>query len=156
MLAKALGYPRPPEHFPVLKLPKPRSEQAVIERALILHIIINCAFEMPIQLARAWLDRERLTDGHTAGEQRYLDAVEGGLAPDSQGHRLQLEALWALAWALSQVPALDFGSHCGGELASLTAHRGTHSHLSAHRKIDVARRRSERERHRVSEDGHGG
>ncbi|HYO67259.1 MAG TPA: DUF4272 domain-containing protein, partial [Archangium sp.] len=70
-------------------------------------------------LARSWLRQEGLEGVLTPGEQHYLGEVEKGLAPESQGHQLQVEALWALVWALALVPVLDFGKHCGDELSGL-------------------------------------
>jgi hypothetical protein len=118
-LARALGYPPPPAHFPWLDRERVRPEREVIDRSLVLHIIVNCSFGMPTALARAWLDREGLLASLSPGERHYLEEIDQGLAPDAKGHQLQVESLWALAWALSQVPSLDFGHYCGDELAGL-------------------------------------
>ena len=113
-----LGFPKPPEHFPILDRVETRPEEDVVNRALVLHVVINVAFNMPTDLARIWLDHQGLSQSMTEGENGFLESVDGGMAPDAQGHQLQVEALWALVWALGHVPTLDFNEYCGESLSS--------------------------------------
>jgi uncharacterized protein DUF4272 len=113
-----LGFPQPPDWYPFIERRRLRRVSEVEDRALVLNVVINCSYGMPIDLAREWLGDHGLSSSLTAAEHEYLVAVDHGAAADSFGHRLQVEALWTLAWGLSLAPALNWNSYCGDELAS--------------------------------------
>ncbi len=70
---------------------------------------------MPPELARDWLIANDLTECLSPVEQAYV----GGSGEADERDRGQVEALWALAWALGLTPELDHATYCGDELASL-------------------------------------
>lgn len=115
----SLGFPKPPEHFPVLEAGTLRSGRDVINRALALNVVINTSFGMPTDQARAWLDLYSLSSALTTDERTLLSDIDNGMPPDAKGHQLKVEALWTLIWALHQVETLDFTSYCGENLSSL-------------------------------------
>ena len=93
---RKLGFPSPPAHFPWLECTELRSQQEVVERALVLNVIINCAYRMPTDFARQWLREQRVIDKMTSAESAWLAAIDRGEDPAAQGHKLQVEALWVL------------------------------------------------------------
>ena len=114
-----LGFPVPPAHLPVLEDNEfPRSARGieeVIQRALVLNVRINLAFGMPPESARDWLTTNGLMGSLSPRE----SALVGGSARSGEQEKLQVEALWALAWALQLAPSLDHRAYCGDELATL-------------------------------------
>jgi hypothetical protein len=117
--AKRLGYPVAPDHPPVTEVDGWRSKNDVVNRALALDVVISCAHGFEVGPAWTWLRAADLTDAVTPGEAEYLDELESGLHLDDLARRLQVEALWALLWALSFTDELDFGEGCGGRVSPL-------------------------------------
>lgn len=117
--AASLGFPHPPAHLPQLDRDPLRPEEEVVERALALNLVIGCSWGMPMDLARAWLEREQLADRLTPGEIAFLADVDRGEDPESSDRQIQVEGLWVLAWALGLERTLDFGACCGDHLVSL-------------------------------------
>ena len=117
-LVGQLEFPQPPDWYPIIERGTLRSLAEVQNRALVGNVIHNCSYRMPTEYARAWLGTHGLIDDLTPGEVSYLDAMDGGLDPASQGHRLRVEALWILTWSLSLTPTLDWGAYCADEMAS--------------------------------------
>ena len=113
-----VGFPPPPDWYPTIERGSLRLLHEVEDRALPLNVVINCSFTMPTDVARSWLAANGLEDRLTSGESNYLAEIEAGAAPDSQGHQLQIEALWVLVWAASLVPAVDWATYCADTLAA--------------------------------------
>jgi hypothetical protein len=114
-----LGYVPPPDWYPPIDERPLRTINEIENRALALNVMINCAYGMPTAAARNWLTAHELLQALTPKEAEYLDAIDHGLQPDSQGHRLQVERLWALVWTLSFVETLDWSTYCADNLASI-------------------------------------
>lgn len=114
-----LGFPQPPAHLPLLEdneFPFTlREPEDVVQRALVLNVRINIAFRMPPDAARRWLTTNGLMSALTQRESELLD----GAAAVDEHEQLQVEGLWALAWALGLTQSLDHRSYCGEELATL-------------------------------------
>lgn len=115
-----LGFPEPPAHLPLLADDQSpfvlRPAQEVVDRALVLTVRINLAFRMRPETARDWLATNDLLDCLTHHESELV----GGSAIAGDEEKVQVEALWALAWALGLTPGeLDHQTYCGDELASL-------------------------------------
>jgi Domain of unknown function (DUF4272) len=117
-LVETLRFPQPPDWYPVIDRGTLRHLPDIQNRALVLNVVINCAFGMPTDHARAWLGAHGLIGELTGEEADHLAAVDAGLAAESQGHRLRVEALWLLAWSLSLTPTLDWSRYCGDEMSS--------------------------------------
>ncbi len=118
-MAAELDYPAIPTHLPLIDRVTTRSVDEIIDRALVLNVIINCSYGMPTGQGRAWLAANEVAAGLTQAEHRYLSVVEDGDEPSEQGHQLQVERLWCLAWALQLTDMLSWSDYCGQSLASL-------------------------------------
>ena len=118
-IAKRLGYARPPVDLPPTEVEQWRTEDEVVDRALVLDVVVSCAHGYDVGAAWTWLRAVNLIDRVTVGETQYLDELESGMHLDDLARRLQVEALWALLWALGFVDDLDFGVGCGDGVAPL-------------------------------------
>jgi hypothetical protein len=118
-IAKRLGYDRPPEDLPLTDVEQWRRQDEVVDRALVLDVVVSCAHGFDVGAAWKWLRAVNLIDRVTAGETVYLDELESGMHLDDLARRLQVEALWALLWALGFVGELDFGVGCGDGVTPL-------------------------------------
>jgi hypothetical protein len=118
-IARRLGYPAPPDELEMPDVTGWRERDEVVDRALALDVVVSCAHGFEIGPAWTWLKANDLIDAVTHGETEYLDELESGIHLDDLARRLQVEALWALLWALSYVDDLDFGAGCGGGVAPL-------------------------------------
>jgi hypothetical protein len=96
-----------------------RSTDEAVDRVLALNVVVSCAHGLPAVTARRWLTDAGLDTVVTAGESNYLDDLAEGIRLDDTARKLEVESLWALVWALSLVPELDFASGCGDGLAGL-------------------------------------
>ena len=114
-----LGFPEPPAHLPLLAdadTPfESREATEVIQRLVVLNVRVNLAFGMPVTDAQSWLSDNGLNRCLSPTEEAL---VAGGAKGDEQ-EQTHVEALWALAWALSLVGDLDPAGYCGDELVTL-------------------------------------
>jgi hypothetical protein len=118
--ARRLGYGRvATEGVPAFAPGGVRPVGEILERALVLHAVLSAAHGLATVTVRRWLTDAGLDAVLTAGESGYLDELAEGVHLDDTARMLEVESLWALAWALSLVPELDFGSACGAGLAGL-------------------------------------
>ncbi|MEY2455308.1 MAG: hypothetical protein QOK06_402 [Acidimicrobiaceae bacterium] len=118
-IARRLGYPAPPEDLEFPHASPWRTTAEVVERALVVNVVLSCAHGLPVESAATWLGEQRLVGALTAYETEYLDDLAEGLRIGAAHRRLQVEALWALLWALSFVEELDFGVGCGERVTPL-------------------------------------
>jgi hypothetical protein len=114
-MASQLGY-EVNESLPLLDGDlRMRSEDSVVKRLLCLHAAAACAYGFDRQRAIAWIGRERLSESLTAEERGFIEHGHG----DPNRFRVQIEAMWALAWALGIVSALEYGKPCGEGFVAL-------------------------------------
>ena len=73
-------------------------------------------YEMPGELAQELLEKERLDASLSDLERRYLAGEDDEAAYEFYGN---VEAGWALVWALSFIPTLDFSEYCGDDLVTI-------------------------------------
>ncbi len=118
-LARRLGYPAPPDDVPFPAVDGWRPVREVADRTLVLNVVVSCAHGLEPGKGWTWLTSAGLAEAVTPAEREYLDELESGMHIDDLARRLQVEALWALLWALSFTDALDFGEGCGGRVAPL-------------------------------------
>jgi hypothetical protein len=118
-IARRLGYPAPPEDLPLPVVDRWRARDEVVDRSLVADVVVSCAHGFHVASAWTWLRANGLIEAVTPGETTYLDEVESGMHLDDLARGLQVEALWALLWALSFVDELDFSAGCGGAVAAL-------------------------------------
>jgi hypothetical protein len=82
---------------------KARSSSAVIDRALALHAVVAASYGFPRDQATTWIEREGVSGSLTDLEREQLSSGGNGIV----GFRRRVEALAALAWTVSVVPACD-------------------------------------------------
>ncbi|HEV3227639.1 MAG TPA: DUF4272 domain-containing protein [Acidimicrobiales bacterium] len=112
-LARRLGYGTAPENLPPPEVGEPRSQREILDRALVLNVVISCAYGLPTLAALEWLRAEGLLDAMTDDEREFLVDVSEGLRVEELSRKLQVESLFTLLWALSVVGELDFDRGCG-------------------------------------------
>ena len=115
-LARRLGYGKPPDDVPDPWVGTLRSAEDVLGRALVLNVVISCAYGLPVLAALDWLRRHDLLDALTEDEREFLADASEGIHVEDLARKLQVEALFALLWALSLVDELDFDRGCGDEV----------------------------------------
>ena len=115
--ARRLGYGKPPEDVPTPRVGPLRSGEDVLNRALVLNVVISCAYGLPTLVALDWLRRADLLDLLTEDEREFLADASEGIHVEDLARKLQVESLFALLWALSLVDDLDFDRGCGDEVA---------------------------------------
>lgn len=87
-----------------------KAADEAFRRLLCLHATAACAFGFDRRRARTWLEQEGVWGDLTTAERQF---VENGQSNPAQ-FQVQVEGMWALAWALGIVPQLDFGRDCDG------------------------------------------
>lgn len=92
-----------------------RSVDEVTRRMLSIHAAGAMAHGMERSETISWLEREGLTDALTDHESRYVLRGSG----DSLRFIVQVEGLWALAWAMSMVDVLDFSRDCADDFVRM-------------------------------------
>jgi hypothetical protein len=85
-----------------------REVEDVAGRLLAMNAVAAVAYGFDKAKAIAWLQQEALERVLTEPERKFI--VQGEGAPEP--FRAQIEAMWALAWAIGMVSELDFGKEC--------------------------------------------
>lgn len=114
-IASELGYPVNTS-LPLLEEESlTRTPLEIINRLLCLHVTAASAYGFDRSTARAWLQREGAWDALSPTERHFLNV--GG--DSANRFKLQVEAAWALAWALQLVSTLDFSKECDNTFVSV-------------------------------------
>jgi hypothetical protein len=92
-----------------------RTADEAVKRLLCLHATAACAYGFDHSKARAWLERENALGDLTASELHFIEGGEG----DPNQFKIQVEGMWALAWALGIVPHLDFSKGCDSKFVMM-------------------------------------
>lgn len=100
-----------PTHLPLLDPPSLRPTQTVLDRLFALNVVTSVAFGFSRTAALAWLDQEELTKALSPRESAFLSTGRGPV----EDFQAQPETMWALAWAVRWVDALDFWRPCDGD-----------------------------------------
>jgi hypothetical protein len=130
--------------LPTLELPRPRSVEGVVDRALVLHGMLQLAFGAPTSAISFWLENEGLIGSLSRRECGILQSFVGQVDESTRDSLFwYIEALWALAWAGSFVSALPINQPVGDSLAS---------HLPSIRNGESAKKFRETFRLRSSKD----
>jgi hypothetical protein len=104
------------EALPLLdKAQTTKATNEIISRLLCLHATAACAHGFDRGKARAWLEQELLSGELTAAERQFLEGSQG----DPDRFKVQVEGMWALAWALGIVPRLDFDKGCDDSFVTM-------------------------------------
>jgi hypothetical protein len=105
-----------PLHLPLLEDGlELRNQDDAISRMLCLTAIGAASYGFEKAKALAWLRQEELDATLVKGEMAFLQQGVGS----PQVFQVQIEGLWALAWALSLVPTLNFWEDCDNRFATL-------------------------------------
>ena len=112
-LARRLGYGRTAPDLPPLDVGALRSTEVIVDRALVLNVVLSCAYGLSAEAALDWLTAEGLSQAVTDGEHEFLVDVAEGLRVQELARRLEVESLYALLWAVSIVDELDFDRGAG-------------------------------------------
>jgi hypothetical protein len=92
-----------------------RTNDESVKRLLCLNAVAACAYGFDKHKAVDWLRQEGAFDEMATSERRFIENSEG----DPIRFQVQVEGLWALAWALGLVPQLDFGEDCDDNFVML-------------------------------------
>lgn len=112
-LARRLGYGKPPGDIPEPVVGSLRTTGEIVDRALVLNVIISCAYGLRTDVALEWLHAEGLVARVTDTEHEFLVDVAEGLRVQELARRLEVESLFALLWGVSVVEELDFDQGAG-------------------------------------------
>jgi hypothetical protein len=105
-----------PQHLPFLEEGlRLRSQDDAVSRLLCLNAIGAASYGFDKARSLAWLRQERLEVELTKGELSFLQRGEG--LP--QFFQVQIEGMWALAWALNFVAVLDFWQDCDSRFVTM-------------------------------------
>jgi len=89
-----------------------RSNNELIDRALILNALINIYFEAPIPIIKGWIEQYGLTPALTEYEQKLLNKENKDLNEQEKINIYwNIEALWALMWAGNLIDDLPIDKH---------------------------------------------
>jgi len=91
-----------------------RNQKDALNCLLRLTAVAAASYGFDKAKSLAWLRQENLGALLTEGERRFLELDEGRL----ELFQVQIEGMWALAWALSLVPQLDFWKDCDSQFVS--------------------------------------
>ena len=92
-----------------------RSTEEAISRLLVLNAVAATAHGFDKARAIAWLKEEVLTDLLNEQERRFI--FEGVGQPDH--FRMQVEGMWALAWAIGIANDLNFAKDCDSRFVTM-------------------------------------
>jgi hypothetical protein len=118
-LARRLGYPKPPDDLPAPEAGELRATGEILDRAFVLNAVISCAYGLPTLAALDWLRSEGLLERLRTDEEEFLVDMSEGLKVEQLARKLEVESLFALAWAVSLVDVLDFDRGCGDQVTRL-------------------------------------
>lgn len=92
-----------------------RSADKVVSRILAMNAVAAIAYGFDKAKAIAWLEQEALKGSLSEQEQRFV--FEGMCEADR--FKLQVEGMWALAWAMGIVNDLNFAQDCDNRFATM-------------------------------------
>jgi hypothetical protein len=92
-----------------------RDHSDVVNRLLALNVVAAVAHGFDRRRALNWLDRENLNDTIANSERAFLERGVG----DPRAFKIQVEGLWALAWAVEMVSGLNYFRDCNPNFVTL-------------------------------------
>ena len=97
-----------------------RDPQAIARRTLVVHAMLQIAFQAPVPFIRQWIRENGLDADLAESERLILDKSNENLTEQEQTNLFwYIEALWAFVWAQGFVAQLPFDQPVGDNLASL-------------------------------------
>jgi hypothetical protein len=105
-----------------------------VNRLLTLTAMAAASYGFEKAKALAWLRQEKLDESLMPSESKFVIAGEG----NPQAFKMQIEGIWALAWALGMVSQLDFWKECDKSfVATLPNLKISQSGADWHRKAKM-------------------
>jgi len=92
-----------------------RSVDETVSRILAMNAVVATAYGFDRAKATAWLNQEALTDSLSEQERLYVFEEIG--RPDR--YQVQVEGMWALAWAMGIVNEMNFGKDCDDRFVAM-------------------------------------
>jgi len=99
--------------LPTLDIPKPRSQNEIINRALVLNAIYQLHLKAPKYYIADWIEEHFLISSITPQETIILSSPNELTEEEHYKLFWSLESLWAIAWATSLIPELPFNQLLG-------------------------------------------
>ncbi len=96
-----------------------RSADDAVSRILSMNAVAATAYGFDKAKAIAWLNQEELIDSLSEQEKRFI--FEGVGQPDR--FKVQVESMWALAWAMGITNELNFAKDCDNPTSPGTSRR---------------------------------
>ena len=94
--------------LPVYDLTQMRSQQEIIDRALIMNAMINIAFNAPIELIKNYINDNNLTSSLSDAEKAILELSQDSIEEqDKVNLHWYLESLWSLIWVMNKFDELN-------------------------------------------------
>lgn len=95
--------------------PEMRSADEAVSRSLAMNAAAAIAYGFDKAKVTAWLNQEALTDSLSEQEKRFV--FEGMGQPDR--FKVQVESIWALAWAMRITNELNFTKDCDNRFVTM-------------------------------------
>ena len=97
-----------------------RSQEEVVQRALIMNAMLNIYFKAPVAIIRGWISSNGLDRGLSAWERSFLSKADVDIVEDEKIYIYwYIESLWALMWAGGITDALPFDKGVPNHMATL-------------------------------------
>jgi hypothetical protein len=105
--------------LPYIEFTKIRSDEEVVNRALILNAMVNIAFKAPVHVIRDWIQTHNLALYLSTSERGILDKENAALnQSDLTNLFWYIEALWAFLWATQIITEMRFNEPIPDTMAS--------------------------------------
>ncbi len=92
-----------------------RSADETVSRILAMNAVAATAYGFDKEKAIAWLKQEALTDSLSEEERRFVFEGFG----QANRFQVQVEGMWALAWAMGIVNEMNFSKDCDNRFATM-------------------------------------
>lgn len=93
-----------PASLPTLDIVNLRSSGDILDRPFCLNAVSAASYGFEAAKALSWLRQEQLDEQLTQPERSFLEEGQG----DRDVFKVQVEGMWALAWAVNIVPEINF------------------------------------------------
>jgi hypothetical protein len=114
-----------PNELPDLDGATLRPLHDILNRLFCLHALAATAYGFDADRAHTWLCQEQLSQELTQSERSFLQTGRG----EHNTFKAQIEGMWALAWAASIVPVIDFWRSCDSNFVNLLPDLRVHEHI---------------------------
>ena len=104
-----------PASLPTLDIVNLRPSGDILDRLFCLNAVAAASYGFEAAKALSWLHQEQLDEKLTLPERSFLEEGQG----DRDAFKVQVEGLWALAWAVNIVPEINFWRDCSSSFVNL-------------------------------------